>query len=264
MNLRSMRKPIALALILMCSGPVVRGAGDEAPPDWFVSPDQCPSRPCECKDLPMMKKFRDNQVTARDAWKSVDRDLRSGTGPTTQQGAKDLFRTYFGSGDPDVTAQFKNAPCYVEGKNNVNRVAGVGRSGKPLLDPCFCASFCQDIVDATVAHERTHVPTVIISFLGSLPVMVRCALEIVPSRICGVVEPMQLTTTEIFSHQAGILSLDSSITDLQNNNPAKPGTPCPTTTPIVESATPRPPVPSPHSFTERVAILFDRIVRGAR
>lgn len=260
MNFRSMSKPLAIALALMCCGP---SAPAEEVPSWFVAPAQCPSRPCECKDLLMMEKFRDNQITARDAWRSVDQDLRAGTGPTTQQGARDLFRTYFGPGDPDVAAQFRSCPGYDPARNSLNKIAGVGSSGQPLLDPCFCAAFCKDIVDSTILHEKAHVPTIIVFFVGSLPLMARCRLELVPPRLCTVIEPMMLTSTEILSHQAGISSLDSSIEKLRASDPSNPGVPCPTTQSMTKSATPRLPAPAPSSLTERVEILFARIVRGA-
>jgi hypothetical protein len=167
-------------------------------------------------------------------------------------------------GDPAVTAQFQTCPGFDPAKNNVNKIAGISRTGDPVLDPCFCAAFCEDAVTATVAHEKMHRPTILIGVIGQSDFFAGCTLGILKGAFCGALEATILASSEVASHEVGIASLGASIDKLKANDPSKPGMAC-TWMPIAEPAVPPPPAPPPPAgFVDRVRLLFDRILHGAK
>jgi hypothetical protein len=257
-----MKRSIPLAFALAITGHASPAAAEDAP-SWFVPVGMCMTRPCTCADIPIMEKFDANQKNARDAWKSVQKDVLSGTGPMSAADAVALFRSRF-AGDPAITTQFQSCPGFDPTKNSVSKVAGVSKSGEPVLDPCFCAAFCADIVQSTVEHEKMHVPTIVLGTIGKGDLIIGCGLHILSGPICNVIAPYTLSSSEIASHDTGILYLDLALDKLRANDPSKPGVAC-TWMPIAEPSTPRPPAPPPPpGFVDRVRLLFDRIVHGAR
>jgi hypothetical protein len=227
--------------------------------DGFVSPDKCTSRPCTCADVPMMEIFQANQVRGRDAWKSVRADLFSTTGPQSTQDAIALFGSRF-KGDPRVATQFMSCTGYDATKNNLNKIAGVAGIGQAVLDPCFCNAFCQDIVDATVIHELTHGPTIIINVLNQANFRVACKTGLMPDSLCNSLDSAALADSEIVSYGMGISSLQSSIERIRKSDPAKPEMEC-TWTPLPPMAK-RAPTPAPESFMARVKLLVQRFIHG--
>jgi hypothetical protein len=229
-------------------------------PSWFVGQDKCMSRPCTCDDMPMLEAYIANQKNGRDAWMMVKSDIFSSTGPTSGAAAIKQFQSRF-AGDPRITDQFKMCTSYDPAKNSVTKVAGVSPLGTASLDPCFCETFCQDIIDATVAHERMHVPTLLLGLLNYGDVMIACKLGIgLPASLCNGIEPTILAESELPSYDKGIASLEAAA----NRIPSESSVQC-TWQPLPPVAPPpmAAAIPSPPGLLARLKLIFARILRGA-
>jgi hypothetical protein len=228
-------------------------------PSHFVPADDCMSRPCVCDDIPMIETFLQNQKDARDAWLDVRGEIFSSTGPQSVEEAVASFQSKY-SGDPSVTAQFMMCPGYDPAVNKASKIAGVSSSGGAMLDPCFCAAFCQDIVDSTAAHERMHVPTNIAGVVGKAQFLVACKVGALPDRVCNALMPLILADSEIASYQVGISLLESDLNDLRASDPDMPEMACTWEPPVPEQQAAA--VPAEAGFFERVALLLERILFG--
>jgi hypothetical protein len=234
----------------------------------FVPEDKCGTRDCTCDDAPMMERFRDNQIKAQKAWQSVKNDLVAGTGPRSLADAETLFRNRLGGGDSVLTQQFKSCPGYDAAKNDLGKIAGVSPAGEAVLDPCFCASFCKDVVHSTVVHEKSHRDTAIPFVAVMTGMQIGCkALKGLKESFayqCDTVSPVIRANSELVAYQAGIDSLQAAITKLEMDDPMNPGVEC-TWKPIVESSptTPMAASPAPAGFLDRVRLLWNRLIHGA-
>lgn len=256
------RSCIALGLVALA--PAALGARAsvalaEGVPSHFVSSDECTSRPCTCDDIPIMDAFLQSQKDAKTAWSLVQAEIFTPDGPQSLADTVSSFQSKY-MGDPNVAAQFKMCADYDPSVNKLTKVAGVSSSGGAMLDPCFCNAFCQDIVDSTVMHERMHVPTQLLGFGNKLSFFAACKVGALPDRVCNALEPLNLAESELVSHEAGILSLQSDLDDLLASDPSMPEMAC-TWAPLVppEMASV---VPEVKGFFARVALLVQRIVWG--
>ncbi len=247
----------ALIVLAMIACPRTGHAEDVAA--WFVPQESCPTRPCTCDDIPMMDAYLQNQKDALSAWSSVKADITTPTGPTSMSDAVTSFNGRF-SGDARVLAQFKTCPGYDATKNNPNKVAGVTKFGGAVLDPCFCAAYCADIVNATVVHEMMHVPTTIAGVVGKADLIIACRLGVLTGHICNAILPDTLATSEVLSYTAGINALETRLDHLKTHDPAVPELSC-TWTPLAPIAR-GPSVRPPSGFFARVALLWRRVVSG--
>jgi hypothetical protein len=264
-NLRAFMRPARRLLLgfgcVAASGFVTRPAAAQGVPSWFVPEDMCGLHDCMCSDIPMMQSFLDNQKNAQAAWQSIRSDILAGTGPRSDTAAKALFKQRF-PGDPDVVAQFESCQNYDPNKNSVDKVAGVSPLGAPMLDPCFCDAFCSDIVESTIAHERMHVPTIILGALSKGDYMIACGLGVASGYLCDIVLPLILTDSEILSYDAGISALDASLTKLKEYDPSNPSMAC-TWECIAPPPTPAQDKAVPQGFWQRVSLLFERVLHGS-
>jgi hypothetical protein len=230
----------------------------------FISEDAClaKSKPCNCMDLPSMQDFHQNQKDALDAWDQTATDIQSGkSGAKTAADARAIFSGHFASAtEAKIAMQFQSCPGYDPAKDSLTKVAGL-HGISPVFSPCFCSAFCQDIVASTAAHEKMHVKVNIGVLPFYIDLLAACKLGIASQAVCDMVEPMTLTTSEIFAHQAGIESLDASIKKIK----ASPMTECmmPTILPLVPPDPMPPKQRPPAGFGDRLRLLFGRMLHGA-
>lgn len=248
--------PAALGLLL--SPPVARA--DDVP-DWFVAPEDCPTRPCACEDGPMMEVFLASQQDAREAWASVRADILGGSGPTSGADAIASFQSRFG-GDPRVADQFRTCEGYDPEVNSLSKIAGVTPWGRAALDPCYCDAFCSDIVQSTVAHEVMHVPTLVGGLLARGDMVAACGIGIVSGYLCDILVPLVLAESEVASHDAGIRSLDASVKRLVAKDPSNPELEC-TWEPLGPPPANAAPQDLPDGLLDRLRLLGARVLHGA-
>jgi hypothetical protein len=240
------------ALTLQC---VIARA--EGVPSWFVPEDKCMSRDCTCDDMPMIDAFRDNQQNARDAWMSVKNDIGKQDGPKSLGDAVKLFQSRF-MGDPRIVDQFETCSTFDASKNNANKIAGVTGLGQAALDPCFCETFCKDIVQSTIDHEKMHVPTLILGTLNKAEMIAACKLGIAPDVLCTALDPWTLADSELASHDAGLATLDAA----RSRIPSESDVDC-TWEPLPAAPQTQRAVPAPSGFMARLRSIIDRILHGA-
>jgi hypothetical protein len=252
MKLHSILKLVLATSVIACYGAVARADDVQS---WFVPVEQCNSRACVCKDLPTLKLFLDDQKRALAAWKSVKAATVAGTGPTTPAAARALFNSLLGSGSPGIITQYKSCPGYDPTKNDPKKIAGVNAAGVPVFDPCFCGAFCNDVIQATLAHEKMHFTSGVILTAGSLHMLAFC--KVVNHPECAKVAPLTLAASEIASHDAGIAKLQEAIDKLLASSDED----CTTTPPKPPDG--GTPTPAPTTLSSRVGLLFERIVGGA-
>jgi hypothetical protein len=268
----------AVAGVILFYAP--QSSGDPAPPpSSFVSADACLalSSPCTCADLPTMDDFLTNQNDALDAWNLTSTQIKSGTmSAKTAADARAIFDGNFSSAtQATLAARFMTCPGYDPSKNTLTRIAGT--SGvSAVLDPCFCSTFCQDVVNATIVHEHTHVQVNVGLLPFLVPMLAACKAGAADASTCDLVEPMALVTSEILAHTAGIAALQASIDKLRAASTVTDdaGFSMPidcTSTPMpppdagsdaTPGATPRT-IPIPRTLPARLKLLVDRFVHGA-
>lgn len=249
----------ALALVLGFASPL---RAQEGIPPHFVDSDECMSRDCTCADTPMMEVFLNNQRNAREAWKSVREAILMPGGPQSMEEAVALFNSRF-SGDPRVSAQFMSCDGYDPNVNSLSKIAGVPGIGQAALDPCFCNAFCKDIVEATVNHELTHAPTLLMGFANVAHFKVACKAGVLPDGFCNTLDPLILADSELISYSVGNATLDNAIDRLRERDPENPEMEC--------TWKPLPPAPSssqqaepaPEGFWARLQLLAQRFWSGA-
>jgi len=231
-------------------------------PSNFVTADMCMSRPCTCADIPFVEVFLQNQKDARAAFESIYPEIWMTGGPSNVSDVQRAFAARF-PGDPRVLAQYKTCPGYDPSVNSA-KFAGVDNSGTAKIDECACAAFCQDIVDATIAHERTHPPTLIIGFLARLPGHTACKVGALPDSMCDMLTPIELVESEIAAYTVGINVLESDLNDLKAEDPSMPEMAC-TWQPLpsaTASAAPLLPEQTPQGLFDRIVMLLERIIWG--
>ena len=249
---------IALAVTLY-AGP----SSAQDPTAGFIPEDQClaKSKPCNCMDLQSMQDVLQNQNDALDAWDQTATDIKSGkSGAKTAADARAIFSGHFMSAtQAKIEMQFQMCPGYDAAKDSLKQVAGI-QGITPVLSPCYCSAFCQDIIESTVAHEKMHVMVNIGLMPFVIDLLAACKLGIAGPAVCDMVEPMSLVTSEIIAHQTGIDALDASIKKIK----ASPMTECmtPTILPLVPPDPMPPKQRPPAGFGDRLRLLFGRILRG--
>jgi hypothetical protein len=248
----------ALWLCLML--PAGAAFAGESVPDFFVPESECKPRQCTCEDAPLTELMLRTQTDAKSAWQSVKDDVLKGTGPKTGQEAISLFQSRF-SGDSRISDQFTACPDYDPEVNSVSKIAGVSPFGEARLDPCFCQQFCSDVVQATIAHERMHVPTILAGVLSKGDSLIGCKLGLMPKALCDTVAPLTLTDSELLSHQVGMDFLSASLRRMRTlPDPNDPSIKCTWDTLTVAAASSREPLPT--TWLGRVTVLVGQLVHS--
>jgi hypothetical protein len=210
--------------------------------------------------------FRDNQQAGLQAWMQTAADITSGTsGAKTFEDAVTLFWGHFGpsSAQTAVKTQFQTCPGYDSAVNNWKKIAGT-RGVFVALDPCFCSAFCQDVVDATTAHEREHLKYNLGSLSFFIDALAACKTGLPPASFCDELEPLQITISEIRAYTVGIQALNDAIKALQDkaNAPIDDAGDTLSCTSDTDGGTPEAGL-MPMSFPGRVRALVNRMVYGA-
>ncbi len=205
-----------------------------------------------------MEVYRDQQKKARNAWVTI-----GASAPASKADADAAFSTAF-TADGRVTAQFTSCPGYNASTNKLSQVAGVRSDGTTAFDPCMCSAFCTDIVQSTIDHERTHVPTIIAGFLSGLPAQAGCKAVAAAQPLCDRLNANTLVNSEIISYTVGITTVDNAISRIANApDPSSPSMQC-TWTPLAPVTMLRsaPDGPVPASIWQRLALLAERFWNG--
>jgi hypothetical protein len=256
---RAMKRGVRVTLVgLLLASPGATAPEDEIP-DHFAPESVCMdlSRDCECADLPMMDAFLDNQVAAKNKWAELRSQTQSTGSPSTHAGTRKAFGEFVG--DPAITAQFATCDDFDAGKNKASHVAGGSLLlGQALLDPCFCKTFCRDIVASTIAHEHAH----LLFNLGAIGIYssigVACKSGLVGSPLCGPLDALALEGSELYAYGKGIEALEESIAELALEYPEMD---C-TSEEMVEEEDPPFEPESPEGFWDRVELLGRQFVEG--
>jgi hypothetical protein len=218
---------------------------------------QAASRECTCADAPYMEIFLQNQQVALEAWKTTRNDIALNGGASTFDQARALFSQNF-QGDARVLTPLSACTGLDTG-----RIAGPSiLDGGAELNDCFCSNVCRDIVDATIAHERTHVAVNIVGIDYMIGVGAGCLLGKLPQHFCDVSDALLLSESEVLAHEVGNGVLRDRLNDLQLSDPAMPEMECTwEPLPLPHSA---PPPQAPQGFLERVQMLAQRFLHGAQ
>ncbi len=243
--------------VLLPTGAAFAGA---AVPDFFVPESECNPRPCTCEDAPMTELILKTQGDAKSAWQSVKDDVLQGSGPKTNQAAVALFQSRF-AGDTRVSDQFTACDEYDASVNSLSKIAGVSPFGEARMDPCFCKQFCADVVQATIAHERMHVPTIIAGVLSKGDALIGCKLGFVPQAMCDAIGPLTLADSELLSHQAGMDMLSASLQRMRRlPDPNDPKLKCTWNTLTAAAAFSDEPLPT--TWTGRATVLIGQLIHS--
>jgi hypothetical protein len=216
------------------------------------------SKPCTCADAPYMEVSLHNQETALKAWETTRNDIAVDGGASTFEDARAKFAKNF-VGDPRVFAPLTLCKDFVDSK-----VAGTDFWGDGAeLEDCFCSNVCRDIVDATIAHERTHVAVNLLGIDYMIGVGLGCAAGSFPQQFCDTSNALLLSESEVLAHSVGNSLLSSRLNDLQASDPENPEMEC-TWEPLPLEHSPPPPQQAPQGFFERVQMLAQRFLYGAQ
>jgi hypothetical protein len=269
----------AVAGVILFYAP--QSSGDPMPPpSFFVSADACLalSSPCTCADLQTMQDSLTNQNDALDAWNVTSTQIKSGTKTAkTAADARTIFDGNFSSAtQATLGARFMSCPGYDPTKNTLTQIAGTN-GVSPVVDPCFCSTFCQDVVNATIVHEHTHVAVNVGLLPFLIPMLAACKAGAADASTCDLVDPMALVTSEIVAHTAGIAALQDSIDKLRAASTVTDDAGL--SMPMDCTSTPMPPppgtgsdagpapmprtIPIPRTLPARLKLLVDRFVHGA-
>jgi hypothetical protein len=209
---------------------------------------------CMCDDGAYMSIYLANQEAALSAWEDTQSDILDG-GAKTFEDARALFNSKF-MGDPAVLARFSSCPNF-----DPKKIAGDSiLSGGAEIDDCFCKNACKDIVEATIAHERTHVAFNILGISYIIGVGTACKLNLTDPGFCSISEALLLSESEIQAHQRGNQVLSDALDNLKD--PKAPDMQC-TWEPLPPSSPREIPPPQPAGFFARFRTLFTRFVHGA-
>lgn len=217
------------------------------------------TRACTCADAPFAETFLRNHQRSSEAWSQVYETIGTPSGPTNANEAKAAHDKLF-SGDPRVVAQYKTCPSF-DPSADLTQFAGAPGPGELWVDQCACEAFCSDIIEATIAHERTHPTTIILGAINhSLDIAV-CAAGAASKSFCDAIEPTILAESEIVAYAFGNASLGRAIERLaKSEDPAKPKELC-TWQPIAAVTPPSDPT-VPKSFWARLVNIADRFWNG--
>jgi len=246
-------KRLSVAVMLL-------GASHAASVDARMIPgDDCQaaSEPCTCADAPYMEVSLHNQRVALEAWKTTRDDIAVNGGAFTFDDARALFGMNF-VGDPRVLK-----PLSLCRELDTSKIAGPDVFGDGAeLDDCFCTSVCRDIVDATIAHERTHVAVNLLGIDYMIGVGIGCLVGKLPQQFCDTSNALLLSESEVLGHTVGNDLLSSRLDDLQKSDPENPEMECTwEPLPLEHSA---PPPQAPPGFFDRVQMLAQRFLHGAQ
>jgi len=251
MTVRPSQLAAALA-VLASSGSALA----QSVPASFISDTDClaASPSCACADAQFMEVYRAQQQKGRDTWVSVGTSF-----PASPAAALAAFQAGF-TNDPRVSNQFATCPGYNPAVNVLTKIAGVRSSGDTAYDPCFCAAFCKDIVQATIDHERTHRPTLLLGFFSSLPAQFACKAASTAQPLCDRADANTLVNSEIVGYQVTLSTLNSAISRIASSpDPNNPQMDCTWTSLVLFAPPPRPPSVIPESFLQRLAMLMTRL-----
>jgi hypothetical protein len=223
----------------------------------MVSADDCRAltRDCTCADGAYMSMYLDNQKAALAAWEDTQSDILGGAAKSFED-ARNLFNSKF-PGDPRVLEPFAACPNFDPKKIAGNSMLGGGAE----LDDCFCKNVCRDIVEATIAHERTHVAFNLLGIVYIIDVGTACGLGLVDPGFCAVSDAVLLSESEIRAHEVGNQVLQDAVDNL--HDPSTPDMAC-TWDPLpAPAAREIPPPPAPSGFFARMVALGARFLHGA-
>ena len=239
------------ALVVTFGAPVVAHAK-------MVSGGDCRAltHDCKCDDGAYMSMYLANQEAALAAWQDTQSDIFGGAAKSFED-ARTLFNSKF-PGDPRVLSAFTDCPNL-----DPKKIAGPSiLGGGAEIDDCFCKDVCRDIVEATIAHERTHVAFNILGISYVIGVGTACGLNLTdPDFLCGEPGLAPVGVRNPGARENGNQVLRDALDKLQN--PSPPDMAC-TWEPLPEPKAreiPAPPVPA--GFFARVAALVTRFVNGA-
>lgn len=252
--MNALSKRLSVAVVLL-------GLGSAARVDARMIPGgdcQDASKACTCADAPYMEIFLQNQQVALEAWKTTRNDIAVNGGASTFDEARALFAQNF-HGDPRVLT-----PLSICKDLDTSKIAGPDVLGDGAeLDDCFCTNVCRDIVDATIAHERTHVAVNLVGIDYMIGVGVGCLVGKLPQHFCDISNALLLSESEVLGHTVGNNVLSSRLNDLQESDPANPEMEC-TWEPLPAQQPAAPPPQAPQGFIERVQMLAQRFLHGAQ
>lgn len=253
MNARATR--LGLVLLLACAFSAARADAKMIP----GGDCQEASTECTCADAPYMEVFLQNQRTALQAWETTRNDIAVNGSAKTFDEARALFAQNF-QGDGRVLTPLSSCTTLDPGK-----IAGPSiLDGGAELDDCFCSHVCRDIVDATIAHERTHVAVNLVGIDYMIGVGVGCLVGKLPQHFCDISNALLLSESEVLAHAVGNDLLSDRLSDLRASDPANPEMECTwEPLPLQHSASP-PPQPAPKGFMDRVKMLAERFLHGAQ
>jgi hypothetical protein len=212
------------------------------------------SADCVCADGPYMSAYLDNQKAGLSAWEDTKSDVLDGQAKTYAD-AVALFKSKF-MNDPRILEPFKNCTDFDATKIAGTSIAGGGAE----LNECFCQNVCRDIIQATIAHERTHVAFNILGISYIVSMGAACSAGLVDQGFCDITEALLLSDSEIQAYGVGNQSLQDSLDNLKD--PSAPDMAC-TWEPLPASLKVAPAAPQPDGFFARVGALFGRFAHGA-
>jgi hypothetical protein len=254
------RKLTLAGLLLVL--PAAAGALDVIP-SHFISGEECLklTKPCECADVPSMSKFLNNQEAAKQTWM----DLRSQTQmtgmPAGHEDVDDAFKKAFVS-DKAIKTQFETCEGFDKEINSAGRVAGGSLVGGAMLDPCYCKSFCREVIESTIVHEDAHR----VFNLGSISIYstvgVACKAGLLSGPMCDGLDALAREGSEVFAYSRGNKALQESINNLLMESPTMD---CTTEMPVPDESTElstETPTELPSGLLERVQMLGRKFVQG--
>jgi hypothetical protein len=213
------------------------------------------STDCVCADGPYMSAYLDNQKAGLSAWEDTKSDVLDGQAKTYAD-AVALFKSKF-MNDPRILEPFTQCSDF-----DPSKIAGTSISGGGAeINECFCQNVCRDIIEATIAHERTHVAFNILGISYIVSIGAACSANLVDQGFCDITEALLLSDSEIQAYGVGNQSLQAALDNLQD--PRAPDMACtweplPAASPKEASA-----APQPAGFFARFGALFGRFLRGA-
>jgi hypothetical protein len=246
------RSSVALVLLSLASA----GSADAR----MIPGSDCQelSKPCTCADAPYMEVSLHNQQLAERAWETTRNDIAVNGGASTFEDARAKFAKNF-HGDPRVFAPLALCKDLVDSK-----VAGTDFWGDGAeLEDCFCTNVCRDIIDATIAHERTHVAVNLLGIDYMIGVGMGCLAGSFPQQFCDTSNALLLSESEVLAHSVGNSVLSRRLNDLQASDPENPEMEC-TWEPLPAAQQAALPAQAPQGFFERVQMLAQRFLYGAQ
>lgn len=252
---RTVKLSLAGVLVVL---PAAAAATDMIPAH-FIPESECLelTKPCECADVPDMERFLSNQEAAKQTWISLRTQTQTTGVPAGPDDVAEAFAMNFAS-DPAIRTQFETCPDFDASVNSAGRIAGGSLTGGAMLDPCYCKTFCREIVESTIVHEDAHrvFNLGVISIYASIGVA--CKAGVLDGPMCDGMDALAREGSEIYAYGKGNSALRQAIDEIVMQSPTMD---CTTETPV-DSVSPQPTEQLPAGFFDRVKMLGRKFVQG--